>query len=813
MNAVAEYVRICPVCETAAAPDAVQCDGCGTLLFGVDLSLKPDEAAAAPVVTPVAPPATESLRCPHADCGADNPPGSARCLYCDRPLIPAIVAPASVPAFYRLPTALADKFRIVAVLPAGGAEAEIMLLAGIHSGVRVVAKLYRPGMLPKSEVLERVSRAAFRHVVHLIAWGESDGIGYEVMEYCAQGSLRGMMDAGPLRRDQLRDILAEIAEAIAALHEQGVIHRDLKPENVLVRRIAPLDLVLADFGIASATDATQIFTSLARSIKYGAPETLTGILDRGADYWSLGIILVELLTGHHPFDGLSDAVITHRLVTGSIGLEEIADADWRGLCRALLLRDPNRRWGNAEIRRWLDGDASLIVPRENTPPPSPVTARPYRIEDTVCHTPMELAVALATHWQAGCKDLLRGQLSAWAGQELKDDNLLRFIHDLLEQRDVSDDLRLLRLIRHLAPALPPVWRGASLSVAALLARAAQAAQGDAQAAEWLVSVFTQQVLRELSSAQHPAETALAARWAGGRERFERLWNETENLRTHWCKAQTSHDGVADFDALVFGQPVAHAVPPPARLHPPLLLALADDAYATALQARLRAETAPWLAHNPWLERLLNDEDPVAQVVADFLTPQAQRTVEEVGKRQLRATQAATAQQAAWVTRTHQVLGTLRATGNDLRLFAGEFERNVCASACQAVLALIEEARAAGQAEETSLMRTLKRAEPIVLRIQARLDEWEHAARINALWRNRNFWQGAAGTLFFLFVFAADAMPNHVLAWAALVPAAAVGWRLWGLADIRGAIRQLVSVLPSRVPTATSATDISHRPGA
>lgn len=785
-----DYIRRCPVCATAAPPEEVQCGHCGTLLQGVDLTLK----GATPPPAPVAAPATVSAEriCPHADCAMPNPPDSEQCLYCGRSITTDAVSPS--PTFYRLPAALASKFRIAEVLPAGGAEAEIMLLEGLSSGVKVIAKLYRPGLMPKAEVLERVSKAAFRHVVHLIAWGESEGVGYEVMEYCAGGSLRQWMtQAMPLRRDQLRDILGEIAEALAALHALQVIHRDLKPENILVRRAEPLDLVLTDFGIASVADATQLFTSTARTVKYGAPETLAGVLDHAADWWSLGLILVELLTCQHPFEGLSDAVITHRLVTGTLDCREVDDPEWRKLCRGLLLRDPQRRWGMAEIRRWLAGDETLEAPLEDSPTAIQHAARPYRLEGTLCTTPLELALALATHWESGRKDLMRGQLSAWIGQELRDDDLLRFIQDQLDRRDSSDDLRLLRVIRRLAPDMPPVWRGRSLLLAAVLAQAAQAERGDGTAAEWLVSVYTAQVLRELPAAQFPAEAALAARWETARSRLDSLWREADIERARWQQ----RGNTTDFDALVFGQPQGLQLPPPVHLHPPLILALADDAYAQMLRTHLQTELAPHLEHAPWFATLLGPDDPAGWIVARLLLPHARKAAAAAQQNLQHRLDAQAAGRAALVSRVNQALAMLRETC-ELGLLASAFQRGTAATASQSLLALTEEARAEGLPGDTPLMRTLHRAEPLVLRIQTQLDKWEHAARINAAWRNRNVAQGIVFGLF-AFAFLAETLPTRFLLGMLLVISVVVGWRIWGVAEIRGAIRSLAKALPLRVP--------------
>ena len=795
-----DYVRLCPVCGTVAAPDAAQCGQCGTLLLGVDLSLK--QQAPAPNTIPEA--ALEGVQCPYEDCGAINTPDSATCLYCGRPMAEEGAVPPA-PTFYQLPSALAAKFRIAEVLPAGGAEAEIMILAGLaNPEVKVVAKLYRPGIAPQTDVLERVGRAGFGHVVRLISHGESDGVHYEVMEYCPEGSLRKLMVAGPLRRDELRLVVEELAEALAALHGIDIIHRDLKPENILIRRREPLDLVLTDFGIAALVDATQHFTGMARTVKYGAPETLSGVLDRAADWWSLGMILVELLTGRHPFDGLSDAVITHRLVTAGIDLSGVTDPDWLKLCRGLLLRDPARRWGANEVRHWLDGDISLAAQQDVAPAHTAHAGLPYRLEDAVCHTPAELAAALVTHWDAGRKDLMRGQITAWAGQELKDHNLVRFLQDLLDLRNTSDDLRLLRLIVRLAPEMPPVWRGDSLAVPNLLAQAARAARDNAkagaQAADWLASVFLQKALRELPAAQHPAEAALAARWEAAGARLLALWRDTEQARMRWTKEHTSRGGYANFDALVYGHAGDTPLPPPAKLYPTLLLALADDGYAAQLRARLWTEARPHLEHAPWLETLLRDDDPVGWVVAHLLLPHASQASAEAEKRRQREIEAEAERFTELATRTNETLARLRDACEYLGVFASEAERGNTAGACTQLLALVAEARAAGVPADSPLMRTLRRSEPVVLRIQDRLDAWAHAARVNALWRNRNLAQGAGGFFGILFMFAAQVL-SRFLIWLIIIPAAIFGWRLWGIVELRNAIRELGRALPARVPTA------------
>lgn len=533
---IVDLVKVCPTCGTENAPTAVRCS-CGAFLIGVDLveravaaaATVPDTNAASivdmahsvpqshagVVSVPVQPSASAAPVCAHADCGQPNPAGASICVYCNRPLrtaavamptAPATVAPAGEPEqiappadaparrmLISLPSRLASRFEIREPLKAIGGEADLFIVADRSTGERAVLKLYRHGIEPRTEVLGRVCNAAPDQLVHLLEHGRDEGVPYELLEYCEHGSLRTLFKGKALPPDAVRTLLGELADAIAHLHECGIVHRDLKPENVLIRGLLPLDLVLTDFGISSITDATMHYTSAARTLRYSAPEAGSNWVGRPSDYWALGMMLVEALTGRHPFDGLSEAVVAHWLVTKPIDVAGVADPRWQRLCRGLLTRDPKQRWGAAEIDRWMQGDDAVPVASEQA---APVLGEvpPYRVGDTECRTPRELAVALASHWATGVKDLKRGMLRAWLQNDLRDQNLARAAADAEEAIDQSDDERLLRLLRRLDPSLPPVFKGYDVTESGLAALVRTAMESENEARQTVFEILERGLL-------------------------------------------------------------------------------------------------------------------------------------------------------------------------------------------------------------------------------------------------------------------------------------------------------------------------------
>lgn len=651
-------VRVCPVCERDNPPERARCL-CGATLAGVDFTLRTVPVAVAAVgddATPV--PAADSrasatIACPHADCAQPNPPGGTRCLYCNRPLDPR----AGVPGNRVLPAVLRERYRVIEAFPATGSEADLLLVADAATAERAVAKIYRHGIAPDFRLLDLLSRTVGDSVVRVLGHGSADGVAYELLEYVPGGTLADLLQAGPLPKADIRRVVAEVAEALAGIHAQRILHRDLKPENILVRSTSPLSLALTDFGIASLSAATQHFTTAARTTKYAAPEALTGVLDAKSDWWSLGMIVLEAASGRHPFDGLNEQVMSHHLATRPIDVRDVVDDDLRLLCRGLLLREPARRFGAAEVDRWLAGDATLAVDADAVGVATVV--RPYRIGAADATSRTELAAVLARNWDAARRDLARGQVARWLEHELHDYDLVRALRDAQDLRGVSEDARLLRLLLAAAPDLPPVWRGAAAGLEAVQVFAAAAAAGDEVARDWLDSLYRDQALAAYADIGNAALGELDRRWRSGWSRYVELCDAARRAEQKWRAQPRDVGGGADnaavsFDDLAFVASGKLAPPPQRAVNGPLLLALEGGDDLAGLRADVQAAHARIAGLCPWFDVFWEAvaDDPVGVVVARHVAACAEDDA-ALERRRRAAAAAAQARRAA------EALGALR----------------------------------------------------------------------------------------------------------------------------------------------------------
>lgn len=173
---------------------------------------------------------------------------------------------------------------------------------------------------------------------------------YLVMELIDGPSLQRRIERGALAPADVAGIVADLAAALAVVHEAGIVHRDIKPSNVLLRPVRGTDrgveAVLADFGVAHLVDATRLTTpgTVIGTAAYLAPEQVRGEPPQPAsDVYALGLLAIEALTRLHPFGGGSvQETLLARLarqpdVPASLGYA------WRSLLSAMTAHDPAAR--------------------------------------------------------------------------------------------------------------------------------------------------------------------------------------------------------------------------------------------------------------------------------------------------------------------------------------------------------------------------------------------------------------------------------------------------------------------------------------
>jgi len=194
-----------------------------------------------------------------------------------------------------------------------GGMATVHLAVRESDGEPVVLKIMRPSQAMGTEYTARFLRegrvlAELKHpnVVRIHEVGTAGEDLYIAMEYLGGGTLQERIQGG-LAPEQALEVMAQVAEALAAAHARHIVHRDIKPANILFREDGTP--VLTDFGIAKRQDeGERTFTGVIMgSPHYLSPEQAerSTKLDGRSDIYSLGILFYEMLTGSRPYEGES----------------------------------------------------------------------------------------------------------------------------------------------------------------------------------------------------------------------------------------------------------------------------------------------------------------------------------------------------------------------------------------------------------------------------------------------------------------------------------------------------------------------------
>ena len=217
-------------------------------------------------------------------------------------------------------TVLDARFEVSELIARSG-FASVMQGFDRQTGRRCAVKVFRAELTQKEwmrrrfeQEVESLTRVRHRNVVSIYAHGHTpSGTPYLVMEFVGGRVLRRILEAGPLGPQRTAGILAQLAEALDAIHAAGIWHRDVKPENIIVRDDNGLEqALLIDFSIAIVKDADESLHGVSRaagSFHYMAPEQAIGYATSASDVYSLARVTIEMLTGKMLKDLLPDAAL------------------------------------------------------------------------------------------------------------------------------------------------------------------------------------------------------------------------------------------------------------------------------------------------------------------------------------------------------------------------------------------------------------------------------------------------------------------------------------------------------------------------
>jgi serine/threonine protein kinase len=254
--------------------------------------------------------------------------------------------------------------RLISLISNHSAESDVWL-GEQANGKQVAVKIYRHGRIPG--LVQESHKCALTHpnLVPVIEAGEIQGRYFEISPFVSGGTLAGLIQRrGRLLEEEVEAILYQLSDVIHYLHSRHVLHRDIKPSNIFIIRESPLQVALADFGTARLGAYQTMLTGSVGTVAYSSPEAVTGIQSEAADYWSLGMVLLETLTGRRPLAGLDVKQQLYRVASGKIEIPEAVPAAWKTLFAGLLRADYTERWRKSEIEHWRK--RSIVADHDDT---------------------------------------------------------------------------------------------------------------------------------------------------------------------------------------------------------------------------------------------------------------------------------------------------------------------------------------------------------------------------------------------------------------------------------------------------------------
>src|SRR5215216_786675 len=263
-------------------------------------------------------------------------------------------------------------YRIIKQLGAGG-MGEVYLAEDPKLRRKIALKLLSPNFVKNEDRVRRFEQeaqaaSALNHpnILTIYEVGEQDGLHFIATEYIEGETLRQHIQRARVTIRESLDIAVQVASALSAAHQAGIIHRDIKPENLMLRPDGYVKVL--DFGLAKLTDRQTITSdtqaptiakantdpgTIMGTISYMSPEQARGKpVDARSDIFSLGVVIYEMIAGRTPFeaDTPSDvmAFILHKEPPPLVRFLQETPAELERIITKALAKDKEERYQSAK---------------------------------------------------------------------------------------------------------------------------------------------------------------------------------------------------------------------------------------------------------------------------------------------------------------------------------------------------------------------------------------------------------------------------------------------------------------------------------
>ncbi|XP_028635307.1 sperm motility kinase X-like [Grammomys surdaster] len=243
-------------------------------------------------------------------------------------------------------------------------------------------KKYASHICREARIMKSLSHPNIIRLLHVVQKRKTT---YLVMEYASEGDLQDrIFQVGTLEESETQRMFSQIVCAVQCCHDHHIVHRDIKASNILIDCRG--NAKLCDFGLAAKVIPGQKLAGFCGTLPYCAPEVFQEKEYEGfpVDIWSLGVLLLFMVSGNLPFRGRSSVDVRQQIIAANFKIPPHVSSDVSNVIIELLMINPGRRPTIHQVMRYpmiRDSEACLPPTSAQVFPgtPNPSTVRTKRV--------------------------------------------------------------------------------------------------------------------------------------------------------------------------------------------------------------------------------------------------------------------------------------------------------------------------------------------------------------------------------------------------------------------------------------------------